>query len=66
MNSTNNLMLQHDQCGAGYTLDQLTGSARAVILDRTVTPYCRSTGQIVLMAMPLRLADTNHLPAELW
>lgn len=37
INSTNNLMLQHDQCGAGYTLDQLTGSARAVILDRTVT-----------------------------
>lgn len=37
VNSANKLMLQHDTCGAGYTLDQLSGSARSVVLDRVVT-----------------------------
>lgn len=32
------LKLQHNKCGAGYTLDQLSGTARSVILDQ-LTSY---------------------------
>ncbi|EHL04601.1 bacterial flagellin [Desulfitobacterium hafniense DP7] len=33
------LKLQHNKCGAGYTLDQLGGTAKQVILDRLVSNH---------------------------
>ena len=35
--ATHALLIQHDICGAGYTIDQLSGTAKGVILDRVYT-----------------------------